>query len=89
MRSSTRTRQVDDVRAAEQDAGDDRQRDEDPVVQVLVGELAAAGLEADHLELVAAHAHRLADRVLAGEEPRGRVQAEHHHLAPEAVVGAR
>ena len=70
-----------------QDAGDHRQRDEDAVVQVLVGELAAAGLEADDLELVAAHAHRLADRVLAGEQAGGRVQAEQHHLAAEAHVG--
>ena len=46
-----------------------------------------AGLSADDLELVAPHPHRLADRILAGEEARGRVQAEHDDVAAEADVG--
>src|SRR4029450_13361240 len=42
---------VDGVDAAQQDARDDRQRNEDAVVQVLVRELPSAVLDADDVQL--------------------------------------
>ena len=78
---------VDHVGAAEDDSGEDRQGDEDPVVEILVGERPSAGLHADDLELAVPHPHRLPDRVLAREERSGRVEAQHDDAPPEADVG--
>ena len=74
------------VQASEQHARDDREGQEDPVVQVLVSKLAATGLDADHLELVAPDADGSADRVLTGEESRRGNEAEHDHITAESDV---
>ena len=54
---------------------------------VLVRELPLARLDADDLELLVSDAHGLPDRILAGEELRGRGQSEHHDAAAEVDVG--
>jgi hypothetical protein len=67
---------VDSVDAAEQHAGHNRKRDEEAVVEILVGELPSAVLNPDHVELAVADAHGLADRALAREEVCGRDGAD-------------
>src|SRR4029453_6998417 len=75
------------VRSAQEHPQDERERNEDPVVEVLVGELPLAGLDADHLELVASHSHGLADRASPWKELRLSIWAEHHAAAAEVDAG--
>ena len=79
-----------DVRAAAEDLPrDERERDEDAVVEVLARELPPAARNSDHVEFCVADADRLAERVLAVEQLRGRRLADHGDAPPEARVRFR
>ena len=63
------------VGSSEQYSRDEREWDEDAVVDVLAAGLPVTSLDSDHLELVAADSHDFAERVLSGEEPLPRDQS--------------
>ena len=64
-------------------------RHEDPVVEVLVGELSPTGLDADDLELPGPYPDRLAEGSALGEQPRLRVEAEDDDAAAKATSDVR
>src|SRR4029079_18326835 len=82
--------EVNDVgTASDEDAGHQRERHEDPVVEILVRQLASPPLDSDHLELLTADAHRLPDRRLAREELPPRGGPEHPPAPPAGAVASR